>query len=129
MAKQNKMPSIPEDVEQTQLFAWAAYASGRYPELELMHHIPNGGKRDKIAAAKLRAQGVKRGIPDIFLPVPRGGAHGLYIELKRADGGTLSAEQKEIIPKLLKQGYEVAVCHGAEQAISVITRYLQQEGK
>ena len=119
----NNTPS--EDIEQAQLFAWAAYASGKYPELDLMHHIPNGGKRSKAEAARFKAQGVKAGVPDIFLPCPKGGYHGLYIELKRVKGGRVSAAQEEFIAALRLQGYRVEVCFGMEQAREVILEYLE----
>ena len=91
-----------EDVEQTQLFAWANFARGKYPELTLMYHVPNGGKRSKAEAVRFKAQGVKAGVPDICLPVPRGKYHGLYIELKRVKGGRVSAAQEEYISALRK---------------------------
>ena len=114
-----------EDVEQTQLFAWANFARGKYPELTLMYHIPNGGKRSKAEAVRFKAQGVKAGVPDICLPVPRGKYHGLYIELKRVKGGRVSAAQEEYIDALRKQGYRVEVCFGMEQARDVIVEYLE----
>ena len=114
-----------EDIEQTQLFAWAQYASGKYPELALMYHIPNGGKRGKAEAARFKAQGVKAGVPDICLPVPSGKYHGLYIELKRVKGGRVSAAQEEYIEALRKQGYRVEVCFGMKQARDVIVEYLE----
>ena len=114
-----------EDTEQAHIFAWAAWASGKYPELDLMHHIPNGGKRSKSEAARFKAQGVKAGVPDIFLPCARGGYHGLYIELKRTKGGKLSAAQKEWIDALRGQGYKVIVCYGFDEAREVIINYLE----
>lgn len=114
-----------EDTEQAHIFAWAAWASGKYPELDLMHHIPNGGKRSKSEAARFKAQGVKAGVPDIFLPCARGSYHGLYIELKRTKGGKLSAAQKEWIDALRGQGYKVIVCYGFDEAREVIINYLE----
>lgn len=114
-----------EDTEQTHIFAWAVWASGKYPELDLMHHIPNGGKRSKSEAARFKAQGVKAGVPDIFLPCARGGYHGLYIELKRTKGGKLSAAQKEWIDALRGQDYKVIVCYGFDEAREVIINYLE----
>lgn len=109
-----------EHDEQCALFAWAAWK----PELHLMHAIPNGGKRDIRTAAKLKAEGVKPGVPDIFLPVAKGGFHGLYIELKRRKGGTLSKAQEAWIRALMAQGYLCAVCHGWEAARAEIERYM-----
>ena len=84
------MAYIPlEAEEQAALFQWAEYQSGKYPELALMYHVPNGGSRNKAEAANLKRQGVKSGVPDVCLPVPRGNSHGAYIELKRIKGGKI----------------------------------------
>ena len=63
-------------------------------------------------------------MPDICLPVPRGKFHGLYIEMKKLKGGTVSREQKEWGAKLARQGYCWKVCHGWEEARDVLTEYL-----
>lgn len=70
-----------------------------------MYHIPNGGKRGKVEAIHFKAEGVKAGVPDICLPVPRGEWHGLYIELKRREGGRVSPEQTKWLEDLMRQGY------------------------
>ena len=64
-----------EHLEQVQVFEWAGFAmaAGKYPELKLMHAIPNGGKRDIVTAKKIKNEGGLSGVPDIFLPVARGG--------------------------------------------------------
>lgn len=113
-----------EHQEQVALFEWAAWMARKHPDLLLMHAIPNGGKRDIRTAARLKAEGVKPGVPDIFLPVPKDGKHGLYIELKRSRGGTVSKEQEAWIRALSAQEYVCAVCHGHREAIRVITDYM-----
>lgn len=121
--------NIPTEAqEQTTLFQWASLMSGRFPELRLLYHCPNGGSRNAIEAARLKAQGVKPGIPDIFLPCARWPFHGLYIEMKRRKGGRVSIEQKKMIIALRDQGYCVEVCEGWEKARDVITEYMK-EGK
>ena len=125
------MPRIPiptEAQEQETLFRWAGVMTNRWPEIRLMHAIPNGGSRNPIEAAHLKAQGVKAGIPDIFLPVPRGRFHGLYIEMKRRKGGRVSVEQKKMLLALQGQGYKAEVCRGWEEARDTICEYLR-EGK
>lgn len=112
-----------EDVEQITLFRWRDMFAGRYPELMLMHHIPNGGSRNKAEAAKLKRMGVKAGVPDIFLPVPKNGRHGLYIELK-AGKNTATKEQTEFIESVRALGYEAEVCRGWEAAAAAILQYL-----
>lgn len=114
-----------EEDEQIALLNWANVESRTRPELALLYHIPNGGKRSKREAARFKAAGVKSGVPDIFLPVPRGGYHGLYIELKRLRGGTVSREQKEWHEALKAQGYAVQVCKGWIEAAYVLDDYLK----
>lgn len=122
--KPSDLPVPTEDQEQIWLFEWATLAQGKYPELALMHHIPNGGSRHKAEAVKLKRMGVKRGVPDISLPVPKGGCNGLYIELKRTKGGAVTKEQTAWMDALTQHGYMVALCKGWEQARDVIEQYL-----
>ena len=114
-----------EGEEQATLFNWAKMQLWQYPELSLMFHIPNGGKRSKSEAGRFRAEGVKAGVPDIFLPVPKGKYHGLFIELKRSKGGKVSEAQSDWLDKLKEQGYAAYVCHGWEAASSVIRAYME----
>ena len=95
-----------EEQLQIAFFEWAKWQEGRYPELGRMHHIPNGGKRTKAEAAIFKAMGVKSGIPDVFLPAPRGIYHGLYIEFK-SDSGKTSKNQDELLV-IDKYGQELA---------------------
>ena len=118
-------PVPSESVEQQRLFLWAGMQSGKYPCLTLMYHIPNEGKRSRATGGRLRAEGLKAGVPDICLPVARGGCHGLYIELKRQHGGLLLPAQAEWMEKLKAQGYQVALCHGWEAASEIILEYLK----
>ena len=120
------MNTIPTEAqEQTALFQWAAMMQGRIPELALLHSVPNGGSRHPIEAVHLKQQGVKAGIPDIFLPCARGEWHGLYIEMKRRKGGRVSVEQKKMILALRAQGYKVEVCRGLEEAKTTICEYFR----
>ena len=113
----------PESNEQQALFQWAKFMEQKYPELRLLYHPPNGGKRDKREAARLKREGVKAGVPDLCLPVARGEFHGLYIELKAGKNKPTDA-QKEWISDLILQGYYACVCVGWEQAAEVIGDYL-----
>src|SRR5699024_2367061 len=71
-----------ESVEQQTFFQEEADATGTHPDLRLMYHVPNEGKRSARQGARMRAEGLRAGVPDICLPVPRGGYSALYIELK-----------------------------------------------
>ena len=117
--------NTPEYQEQRALFELCAELKGKDPEIELLFHIPNGGRRDTAEAANLKRQGVKPGVPDLFLPVARGVYHGLFIELKRRDGGRLSENQKRWLHLLERQGYAAVVCHGAKEAVVALTTYLE----
>ena len=98
-----------------------------FPELRWLHAIPNGGLRNKIVAAKMKAEGQQSGVPDIFLPIPRKTAgkvyHGLYLELKAKDGSP-SADQWEWILQLYRSGYAVHIVNDLETALKQITDYL-----
>lgn len=113
---------MTESQEQYELFEWASYRR----DLRLMYHIPNGGYRDAREAAWMRKQGVKAGVPDICLPIPKKGYGALYIELKRADGGRLSEKQKEWIEALRAAGNRVEVCRGWIEAKKVIEEYMDE---
>lgn len=93
------------------------------PELLEYYAIPNGGKRDKITAAKLKAEGVIPGTPDTHLPIARGNYHSLYIEMKN-EKGKLSDEQKERFPRLQANGNKVTVCHSWQEAVTELMQYL-----
>ena len=116
----------PEYLEQRALFELCAMLKGKYPEIELLFHIPNGGRRDTAEAANLKKQGVRPGVPDLFLPVAHKGYHGLFIEMKRRDGGRLSDNQKRWLHLLQHQGYAAIVCHGAQEAADAIIDYLKE---
>ena len=119
-----QIPAPLEDEEQATLLSWCRMNLWRWPELDLIFHIPNGGARSKTEAARFKAEGVKAGVPDLFLPVPRDTFHGLFIELKRLRGGRVSDEQKTWIAALQAQGYRVEVCKGWKSAADVIRDYL-----
>ena len=112
-----------EHRQQVFLFSWAAWAATERPELALMFAVPNGGRRDAVTGARLKAEGVKAGVPDIILPVARGGYHGLFIELK-AGKNTATAEQRGWLAALEAQGYRAAVCRGAAEAMALLEEYL-----
>lgn len=114
---------MSEFTEQVSLFDWAAWVEPKAPALRLMHHIPNGEKRDKFTGARLKRAGVRAGIPDVFLPVASKGYHGLYIELK-AGRNTISDSQEAMIDALRAQGYYVDVAWGWVAAAKVIVDYL-----
>lgn len=115
-----------ENAHQSALFCWAAYNREKYPELEWMFAIPNGGFRTKVEAVRMVASGVRSGVSDLMLPTPRGGYHGLFIEMKKP--GELKKEsekQKEFGAHVGKQGYFYQVCDHWEKARDLIISYLE----
>lgn len=112
-----------ETTEQIKLFQWAEVNKQFVPELKLLHHVPNEGKRSN--GALLKAAGLKTGVPDIVLPVSRRGFHGLYVELKFGSGKVTKA-QKEFMCLLEIQNYKTQVAYGAEEAREIIRWYLSK---
>ena len=93
----------------------------QYPG-RLIHAIPNGGARNIIVASKLKAEGVVSGVPDLFIPEPSKGFHGLFVEMK-VKGGRLQATQKDMIGKLESRGYKCSVCWSFEEFAKVVNEY------
>lgn len=122
-----------EDGEQIALMAWSRRQLYLGEErLRWLHHIPNGGGRSMAQGSLLKAAGVKPGIPDLFLPVPLGGYHGLWLEMKRSEangGGKVSKPQEEFRDFAYSKGYGWAVCYGWRQARLILLEYLAQEQK
>lgn len=94
------------------------------PALALLYAVPNGGMRNKATAGKLRAEGVKSGVPDLFLSVPATPYHGLYLELK-AKGNTASPDQRRWLLNLSAQGYKCAVVNDMGTALRIVAEYLR----
>lgn len=111
---------MSEHLEQSAFFEWASHK--RFPGIELLHATPNGGMRHPAVAGKLKAEGVKAGMPDVSWPVARGGFIGLAIEFKYGDGNP-TKEQRERITQLQKEGWCVAVCWSWVAAGRLLTGY------
>ena len=117
---------MSEHDEQKKIFQWARMSEGRWPELALLFAIPNGGHRHKAVAAKLKAEGVKAGVPDMCLPVARGRWHGLFIELKHGKNKETDSQAWWLI-NLCEQGYYAVTAWEFEGAKQVIEDYLNGE--
>lgn len=97
-----------------------------YPKIAfLLFAIPNGGWRNITTAYKLKEEGVVAGVPDIFLAVPRGDYHGLWIEMKNGKAGRLSEAQKYMQSLLRDQGYRCDVCHTWVEFRTIIQDYMK----
>jgi hypothetical protein len=119
----------PADREGQEQAALMREVELRYPAaFKLIYHVPNGGHRHKAVAAKLKGQGVKAGVPDLVLPMARGGHFGLYIEFKAMPpfDAAVSASQDAYIQALIDQGYLAVVCRGHIDALECLRAYLLQ---
>ncbi len=113
-----------EEAEQVALFQWAEFAKVKYPELELMYHVPNEGKRSPVTGARMKRAGLKNGVPDVCLPTAHGGCIGLYIEMKYGSNKPTES-QKKWLRALREQGHMTAICYSWEQARELIEQYLK----
>jgi len=93
----------------------------QYPEY-LIHHSPNGGKRNAREAARFKKMGTLSGFPDIIIPVARKGYHALFIELK-AEKNRLTQSQMLVINQLISEGYKCEVCYSLEQFRDIVNDY------
>jgi hypothetical protein len=130
------MATLPpsEHAEQACVVDWARRRTGACPALGLLFAIPNGaaltwkadarGQRYSPQAARLKAEGLRPGVPDLCLPVARGGYHALYLEMK-AGKNKPSKEQAAFLEALAAEGNLARVCYSAEEAIGVIEAYLE----
>lgn len=126
-----RLPVPSEHAEQVALFDWIEVAQwGASDEhraaLALAHGIPNGGKRNPATAGRLKAEGVRAGVPDVCLPCRSAdGAYiGLYIELKRQRGGTVSPVQECWHAALRAAGHRVVVARGWMAAAEAVADHL-----
>ena len=124
-------PQYPtERQEQIGLVKWARLRAIKQPALNMLISIPNGGYAlDSATGAKLKAEGLAKGFPDLLLLYPSGQYHALAIEMKsQRKGAALRPEQRQWIERLQAAGYAVCVCYGANAAIQTIERYLNLNG-
>jgi hypothetical protein len=129
-APKKRAPSPTEHQEQAALFEWARLNEKREPWLRWLHAIPNGGKRDARTGARLKAEGVRPGIADIFLPAACESPvlHGLYIEFK-SKTGRMTQDQLEFAAYVRWQGYVHVTCNTWTFAAAVIINYLKRCGR
>ena len=110
-----------EEQMQMAVIAWAD--SQNHPALKWLFHVPNGGHRDQATAGRMKAAGVRRGCPDLWLPWRTGAANGLCIEMKRRPNRA-TPEQLAWLEHLNGEGWRTEVCYSAQAAIDVLRQYL-----
>jgi VRR-NUC domain-containing protein len=113
-----------EHANQAAVFEWCEMMTSAHPELRLIFAIPNGARTSISVAKRLKAEGLRSGVPDLFLPVARGGYHGLFVEMKTKTG-VVSHMQKGWHAALVKEGFQVCIARGSLIAIALIEQYLK----
>lgn len=112
-----------EHQHQCALIQWAESKAKTYPDVGLLMAYPIEGKRNISTAVRLKKKGARKGVPDLFLPVPSKGRPGLYLEMK-SPGGQLDSFQKWWREKLMTKGYHYQICRTWVQAAIEICLYL-----
>ena len=117
--------SHPEHDEQAALFLWASLQETVWPELRTMFAIPNSARRSPRQGAWMKAEGMRAGVWDIFLPAVRTGYAGLFVEMKSGKN-KLTAEQEKFMYLLLDK-YAFRICYSWKEAACAITDYLEEK--
>jgi len=116
-----------EHAHQVAVFMWVQQTGiKQYPELARLFAIPNGGLRHAAIANRLKMEGVKAGVPDLFLPVPRGGYSGLFIEMKRPGQLKATSDKQDEWLGYLQQHYQTAICDNWRHAVTELLAYMVQ---
>ena len=116
------LPVPTEHAEQCAVIEWC----NLHPIAKHIFAIPNGSHKSPAAAIKFKREGLRSGVPDLFLPVPQNGFSGLFIEMKRTKGSVISKEQLAWFELLDKNCYSCFICRGADEAIEAIKSYLNE---
>lgn len=102
------------DIEHEDQVKSVCWMESKYPD-HWIFAIPNGGKRNRLTAIKLKAEGVRSGVPDLFIP-----SLFLFIEMKKPKGGTVSENQKKWIEYLNRSGFKAVVAKGFDEFKDII---------
>lgn len=118
---------MTESAHQRAVFKWTQqpHVRHKYPELKLLFHVKNETTEGAARVASDKSMGVRPGVPDLCLPVPKGNYHSLWLEMKN-EKGRPSEAQKWWIKELNLQGCYAAICHGWEEAVRVLEDYLDE---
>lgn len=87
-------------------------------------HIPNQANHDARYGRVLKQMGLRAGVSDFFLPIPRNNYSGLWLELKRVSGGRENISQKNWIDLMRSLAYRAEFAYGAEHAINLVKEYM-----
>lgn len=113
-----------EHEEQVAVINWCEALSVVDPRLGLIFAVPNGSNKSIAAAVRLKAEGLKAGVPDLLLPIVVPGYGGLFIEMKKTRGAVVKDNQREWAARLINAGYAHRFCYGAAAAKEAIMEYV-----
>lgn len=122
-AKKKRAISHEEADIQSEFFAQAKIFFPRIPE-KLLFAVPNGGSRNKLEAINLKRQGVKSGVADVLLLIPKGGFASLCLEFKTKTGKQ-SDDQKEFQKQAEMCGSKYVIVRSVKEAIEKVREYLK----
>ncbi len=122
--RRNKTRKRPDDEEHRLQCACVNWFRLQYPDhASALFAVPNGGRRDRVSGAKLKAEGVLPGVSDLILLLPRGRHHGLLIEMK-TERGKQSQAQRDWQRDMVHRGYKYMVIRSIDEFIDRVTDYL-----
>ena len=122
--RRNKTRKRPDDEEHRLQCACVNWFRLQYPDhASALFAVPNGGRRDRVSGAKLKAEGVLPGVSDLILLLPRGRHHGLLIEMK-TERGKQSQAQRDWQRDMVHRGYKYMVIRSIDEFIDMVTDYL-----
>jgi hypothetical protein len=116
---------VSEHLEQSRFFAVLRRMEPLYPQVKGAFAIPNGFLDTKAKRIRAFREGVLSGVPDVFIPWPIGGFHGLFLEFKRAEG-RVTKGQEEYLALMRSRGYKAEVVFGLREALEVLKGYIAQ---
>lgn len=92
----------------------------------MLYHNANEGIRPGGQGRRIKREGLRKGVADLCLSVPRKGYGALYIEMKKP-GGRISPAQEEWGANAIKHGNLWVVCYSFEEFEKVVTDYLSTD--
>lgn len=118
-----------EEAEQILFFDYCRIMQHSRPQVKhytLAFHIPNERKCSIARRVAMKRAGVRRGVPDICVPLPNDKYHSLYIEMK-VKPNKPSPEQHEYLKQLNAAGAYAAICWSGKEAIELLEKYIAQK--
>ncbi len=119
------MSTIRKTTEDREAMAYTKWCMLTPVLRDLVLHIANERACSAQQGYKLKMMGVRRGVSDYFVPLPRGKYHGLWIELKKDKTCKPTFEQEVWLARMRVNDYAAFVAHGADQAIKLTKAYIE----